>query len=70
MTDNTPYYEIIDFAANDKPKEFVDRFNNIMLSKAYDAVEKYKQEIAGKYFGSEKPESEEDNKEESSDENA
>lgn len=70
MTDNTPYYEIIDFAANDKPNEFVDRFNNIMLSKAYDAVEKYKQEIAGKYFGSEKPESEEDNKEESSDENA
>lgn len=70
MTDNTPYYEIIDFAANDKPNEFVDRFNNIMLSKAYDAVEKYKQEIAGKYFGSEKPESEEDNKEESSNENA
>ena len=67
-TDNTPYYEIIDFAANEKPVEFVNKFNEIMFKKAYDAVEKYKQDIANNYFGKE-PDSEE-KEEEISDENA
>jgi len=65
-TDNTPYYEIIDFAANEKPVEFVNKFNQIMFKKAYDAVEKYKQDIANNYFGKEPEEKEE----EISDENA
>lgn len=68
-TDTTPYFEIIDFAANDKPNEFVNKFNEIMYKKAYDAVEKYKQDIANSYFG-EKPEVEETEEEEISDENA
>jgi hypothetical protein len=65
-TDNTPYYEIIDFAANEKPVEFVNKFNQIMFKKAYDAVEKYKQDIANNYFCKEPEEKEE----EISDENA
>ncbi|NBW57138.1 hypothetical protein EBR43_05005 [bacterium] len=68
-TDNTPYYEIIDFAANEKPSEFVNKFNEIMFKKAYDAVEKYKQDIANNYFG-QQPEAEEEKEEETSDENA
>ena len=59
-TDNTPYYEIIDFAANEKPVEFVNKFNQIMFKKAYDAVEKYKQDIANNYFGKEPEEKEEE----------
>lgn len=58
--DTTPYYEIIDFAANDKPNEFVSKFNELMFKKAYDAVEKYKQEVANSYFGSKEQEAEEE----------
>ena len=65
-----PYYEIIDFAANDKPQDFVNKFNEIMFKKAYDAVEKYKQDTANNYFGSEKEEEPKDKEEEASDENA
>jgi len=69
-TDTNPYYDIIDFAANDKPNDFIDKFNEIMLSKAYDAVDRYKKEIAGNYFGSKKEEPEVEQQEEPSDENA
>lgn len=62
-----PYYEIIDFAANEKPNEFVNKFNELMYRKAYDAVEKYKQEIANSFFDSNDQETEE---EETSDENS
>lgn len=69
--ENSPYYEILDFAANEKPVDFVNKFNEIMFKKAYDAVEKYKQEIANNYFGSkEEEESEEKEEEVASDENA
>jgi hypothetical protein len=70
-TDTTPYFEIIDFAANDKPNEFVNKFNELMYKKAYDAVERYKQDIANNYFGQEQEtEVEETEEEETSDENA
>lgn len=59
-TNDTPYFEIIDFAANEKPVEFVNKFNEIMFKKAYDAVEKYKQDIANNYFGKEPEEKEEE----------
>jgi len=59
-TDNTPYYEIIDFAANEKPVDFVNKFNELMFKKAYDAVEKYKQDIANNYFSIQPEEKEEE----------
>lgn len=59
-TNDTPYFEIINFAANEKPVEFVNKFNEIMFKKAYDAVEKYKQDIANNYFGKEPEEKEEE----------
>lgn len=65
--------DMIKYAADQKPNDFVNAFNSMMHTKVHDAIAAYKVELQKSYMGSKEqsePEEVQPEAEESTDENA